>query len=64
MKCPTVGHEKREFMRRFIGFEKTPMANPPIRASSADARNDRGVRPLRYKSQVISRKHCEVVGKS
>jgi len=47
MKCPTVGHEKRGFVGRFIGFEKTPMANPPIRASRVDARNDRGGRPLR-----------------
>ena len=32
------------------GFFHSAMANPPIYASSDDARNDRGVRPLRMEN--------------
>ena len=54
VKCPTVGHEKPKFSIILGGFFHSPMANPPIYASSDDARNDRGVRPLRMKKPWVS----------
>ena len=50
VKCPTVGHEKPMFSIILGGFFHSAMANPPIYASSDDARNDRGVRPLRMEN--------------
>ena len=50
MKCPTVGHGKPMISIILGGFFHSPMANPPICASRSDARNDRGVRPLRMEN--------------
>ena len=49
-KCPTVGHEKVDLSIIYGGFSNAAMANPPIYASSDDARTDRGVRPLRMEN--------------
>jgi hypothetical protein len=49
-KCPTVFHSDGTTnfnLSAFLGvFSRVPMASPPIYASSTDARNDRGARPL------------------
>jgi hypothetical protein len=49
-KCPTVFHSDGTTnfnLSAFLGvFSHASMASPPIYASSTDARNDRGARPL------------------
>lgn len=49
-KCLTVFHSDGTtnfHLSAFLGvFSRVPMASPPIYASSTDARNDRGARPL------------------
>ena len=47
VKLPRHGSRKMKFLVCLGGFSTSPMANPPIYASSDDARTDRGVRPLR-----------------
>jgi len=49
VEFPRHGSGKMKFSIILGGFFHSPMANPPICASRSDARNDRGVRPLRMK---------------
>ena len=49
MAFPRHGNGNLKFLALMGVFPHAPMANPPIYASSDDARNDRGVRPLRMR---------------
>ena len=57
MAFPSHGNENLKFLAFLGGFSHAPMANPPIYASSDDARNDRGVRPLRNEKTFINHRN-------
>jgi hypothetical protein len=52
VKLPRHGSVNLKFSLLMGLFFHAPMANPPIYASSDDARSDRGVRPLREEKQI------------